>query len=233
MNKSRHLSRQLMTGLLGQGQDSFLPDAWGTGDSDGDLDQVSVLDWRQDLTLLLQQLRDRGYKKVNLVASRFGALQLFDLLATTELPLPLNSVVLWQPYLQSSIFLQQLFRLKIAEQMAVGNKTSQKELEQQLNEGIVEIAGYPISQHLVRSISLLQDISALPAIYRQVPLLWLETSMLPNISPVCEKGMAQLSQCFAAKFQLLQGPAWWNTSELVQSPELIASSIDFLTGVTA
>jgi hypothetical protein len=151
-----------------------------------------------------------------------------------ELPLPLNKILLWQPYLQSSTFLQQFFRLKIAEQMATGNKTSQKELEQQLSEGtVLEIAGYPITQNFVSSIHALKDVTALPALYQQTPLLWLETSMLPNISPVCEKGMAVLSQHFAAEFKQLQGPAWWNATELVQSPELIALSVEFLTGKTA
>ena len=234
MNKSRHLSTQLMSALWQQGQDCFFPDPFGTGDSEADLDDTSAALWRQDLLRFIQQLKDRGYQNLNVVAPRYGALQLIDLLATEALPLPLNKIVLWQPYLQSSIFLQQFFRLKIAEQMATGNKTSQKELEQQLSEGtVVEIAGYPITQNLVSSMNALRDVAALPALYQQTPLLWLETSMLPNISPVCEKGMALLSQYFAAEFQQLQGPAWWNATELVQNPELVARSVEFLTGKTA
>lgn len=234
MNKSRHLSTQLMNALFQQGQDSFLPDPFGTGDSSADLDSASAALWRQDLLLLIQLLKDRGYQSLNLLASRYGALQLIDLLATEALPLPVNKILLWQPYLQSSTFLQQFFRLKIAEQMATGNKTTQKELEHQLSAGeVVEIAGYPITQNFVSSIYALKDVTALPALYQQTPLLWLETSMLPNISPVCEKGMGLLSQYFAAEFSQLQGPAWWNATELVQSPELIARSVEFLTGKTA
>jgi exosortase A-associated hydrolase 2 len=234
MNKSRHLSTQLMNALCQQGQDCFFPDPFGTGDSDADLDVATATLWRQDLLLFIQQLKDWGYQSFNLVAARYGALQLIDLLTTETLPLPLNKIVLWQPYLQSSTFLQQFFRLKIAEQMATGNKTTQKELEQQLSTGeVLEIAGYPITQNFVSSIHALKDVASLPALYQQTPLLWLETSMLPNISPVCEKGMALLSQYFAAEFTQLQGPAWWNATELVQSPELIARSVEFLTGKTA
>ncbi len=234
MNKSRHLSHQLMTALLQQGQDSFLPDPWGTGDSDADLDVASARLWQQDLLSFIEQLKDRGYQQINMLAPRYGALQLFDLLATAELPLPLHKIVLWQPYLQTTTFLQQFFRLKIAEQMANGNKTSQKELDQQLAEGeIVEVAGYPMTQNLVSSIQALNGISALSALYQQIPLLWLETSMMPNISPVSEKGLALLSQYFAAEFHQLQGPAWWNATELVQNPELIARTVEFLTGKPA
>jgi exosortase A-associated hydrolase 2 len=234
MNKSRHLSRQLMQALFQHNQDCFLADPWGTGDSEADLDQASAKFWQQDLVLLIEQLKHRGYQNINMLAPRFGALHLFDVLATAELPLPLHKIVLWQPYLQTTTFLQQFFRLKIAEQMASGSKTTQKELDQQLADGaVVEVAGYPITQSLVSSIQALQDISTLPAIYQQTPLLWLETSMLPNISPVSEKGLAQLSQYFAAEFQQLQGPAWWNASELVQNPELIARTVEFLTGTAA
>jgi len=231
MNKSRHLSQQLMNLLLQHSHDSFLVDPWGTGDSEGDLDQTSAVLWQQDLLAFINQLNERGYQKINFLAPRYGALQLFDLLATTQPALPVDKIVLWQPYLQTTTFLQQFFRLKVAEQMANGIKTSQKELEQQLAAGtVVEVAGYPITKALFDSIQALKDVSSVPALYQQTPLLWLETSMMPNISPVSEKGLAQLSQHFAAQFHQLQGPAWWNATELVQNPELISRTVEFLIG---
>lgn len=231
MNKCRHLFSHLRQQLIDQ-SDMLLLDPFGIGDSAGDLMETTAQHWASDWLSAIALAGKAGYKKINLIAARFGALQMFDLLQQ-ELPLPLNKIVLWQPYLQSSTFLQQFFRLKIAEQMATGNKTTQKELEQQLSAGeALEIAGYPITQNFVSSIYALKDVTALPALYQQTPLLWLETSMLPNISPVCEKGMALLSQYFAAEFAQLQGPAWWNATELVQSEELIARSVGFLTGKT-
>ncbi len=232
MNKCRHLF-SLLRQQFNAKSDMLLLDPFGTGDSDGDLVDTTAQQWASDWHSVVALAGKAGYQKINLLAARFGALQMFDILQQ-ELPLPLNKIVLWQPYLQSSTFLQQFFRLKIAEQMATGNKTTQKELEQQLSTGeVLEIAGYPITQNFVSSIHALKDVASLPALYQQTPLLWLETSMLPNISPVCEKGMALLSQYFAAEFTQLQGPAWWNATELVQSPELIARSVEFLTGKTA
>lgn len=233
-SKTRHLIKQLQLQMDALNISYVSFDPIGTGDSVGDLTDITVQHWNRDYLVRISQLKDIGFKQVNFIAIRYGALQLIDLLATEALPLPVNKILLWQPYLQSSTFLQQFFRLKIAEQMATGNKTTQKELEHQLSAGeVVEIAGYPITQNFVSSIYALKDVTALPACYQQTPLLWLETSMLPNISPVCEKGMGLLSQYFAADFAQLQGPAWWNATELVQSPELIARSVEFLTGKTA
>jgi exosortase A-associated hydrolase 2 len=229
MNKCRHLLSELRQQLIGH-SDLLLLDPYGTGDSSGDLDTATAQQWTSDWLSLLHIVKTAGYQKINVVAVRYGHLQLIDLLQQV-LPLPIHKIVLWQPYLQSSTFLQQFFRLKIAEQMAKGEKTTQKELEAQLNAGdMLEIAGYPITHHFVSSVHSLQGLDTLPALYQQTPLLWLETSMLQNVSPACEKGIASLSPHFLVQFQQLLGPPWWNASELVYNSELIDRTCEFLTG---
>lgn len=232
MNKCRHLFSILRQRLHGQ-SDTLLLDPFGTGDSSGDLTDATVQQWTCDWLTVIERADKAGYQKINIIAVRFGALQLFDILQHKQ-PLPLNKIVLWQPYLQSSVCLQQFLRLKIVEQMAAGNKISQKQLEQQLDSGaVIEVAGYPVTQNFVNSILDIKEVAHLPACYQQTPLLWLETSLQQNISPVCEKGMLLLSGFFAAEFELLHGTAWWNATELVYNSELIASSVAFLTGQTA
>lgn len=235
MNKSRHLFSQCRQQLCRQGGSWFLLDPYGTGDSEGDLEQTDVLVWRDDLQSLLALLQQRGYQAMNVLAMRFGALQLIDLLAqATPLALRLHKVVLWQPQLQSTQFLQQFFRLKIAEQMAVGEKTSQKVLEQQLAAGeVLEIAGYPLTARFVDSIRQLKDVDALLSHLQSqqsppIPLLWLETSNLPNLSPQVEKAAAQLSAAFAVELRLLQDAPYWNATELVQSTALVDATVQFL-----
>ncbi len=229
MNKCRHLFSELRQQLTAH-SDLLLLDPYGTGDSLGDLDTASAQRWAADWLSLLHIVKAKGYQRFNVVAVRYGHLQLIDLLQH-QLPLPVHKVVLWQPYLQVSTFLQQFFRLKIAEQMAKGEKITQKELEAQLSAGnLVEIAGYPITDHFVSSVHSLQGLDTLPPLYQQTPLLWLETSMLQNVSPACEKGIALLSKHFMVQYQQLLGPPWWNASELVYNSELISRSCAFLTG---
>lgn len=235
MNKSRHLFSQCRQQLAACGGSYMQMDPYGTGDSDGDLDQTTVLTWRADLQALLVLLQQRGYQAVNFIAMRFGALQLFDLLAQTDpLPLRLHKIVLWQPFLQPSQFLQQFFRLKVAEQMALGEKTSQQQLQQQLDHGeVLEIAGYPLTADFVQSVKQMADVHQLAANQAQntaekASLLWLETSTLPNLSPVVQKSAEQLSALFATKVTLLPGAPYWTATELVACPELISATVDFL-----
>jgi len=231
MNKTRHLVSQCRQQLHKAGLSLFQLDAFGTGDSEGDLDQTGVLQWRDDLIGLLQLLQQRGYQAVNFIAMRFGALQLFDLLAQPQtLPLQLHKVVLWQPFMQSSQFLQQLFRLKVAEQMAVGEKTSQKIMEQQLADGeLLEIAGYPLTANFVDSVRQLRDITAFAsAPTNKPPLLYLETSNLSTVSPLTEKSLAQLADFFDVNFQLINDAPYWTATELLINTVLVEQTVRFL-----
>lgn len=231
MNKTRHLVSHCRQQLHKAGLSLFQLDAFGTGDSEGDLDQTDVLQWRDDLIGLLQLLQQRGYQAVNFIAMRFGALQLFDLLAQpSTLPLRLHKAVLWQPFMQSSQFLQQFFRLKVAEQMAIGEKTSQKIMEQQLADGeLLEIAGYPLTADFVDSVRQLRDITAVAsAPTKKPPLLYLETSNLTTVSPLTEKSLAQLADFFNVDFQLINDAPYWTATELLINSALVDQTVRFL-----
>lgn len=227
MNKSRHLLSQLMLQLKQQGISSILPDHYGTGDSEGDLDQASVELWRNDLHQLIQQLATQGIRYLDVVAVRFGAIQLFDLLNTSTLPLALGKVILWQPQYDAGRFWQQFLRLKIAEAMATGEKLSQKQLEQQLDTGhTIEIAGYPVSPAFYHSLQQLQP--AFPEALKNKPLLWLEISALENIAlPVQQKRTTLESLCQLTFSQLKLDP-FWQTSELTQAAPLITATVEDL-----
>ncbi len=227
MNKCRHLFRQLMVQLANStASDVFLLDPYGTGDSAGDLTDTTALVWRQDYLSFIESLKTQGYQSINFVAVRFGVMQLLDLL-TEPLPLPLNKLVLWQPQLAAGSFLQQFFRVKIAEQMALGEKLSQKQIESWLQQGeTVEIAGYPLQQQLVDSILALK--AAVNSSYQQTPLLWLETSNLPNISVVAQKNIDMLKQYFTVEYQQLNDAPYWSAQELVRADLLINSTVLFL-----
>lgn len=231
MNKSRHLLSQLMLQLKQQGISSILPDHYGTGDSEGDLGQASVELWRNDLQQLIQRLATQGLRQLDVVAVRFGAIQLFDLLNSAALPLTLGKVILWQPQYDAGRFWQQFLRLKIAEAMAAGEKLSQKQLEQQLETGhIIEVAGYPVSPAFYHSLQQLQP--AFPEVLKHKPLLWLEISALDNIAlPVQQKRTALESLCQLTFNQLKLDP-FWQTAELTQATPLITATVEYLTEST-
>ena len=224
MNKCRHLISNLMRQLADAGVSSFLLDNFGTGDSEGDLDEASLQLWREDLAKLLQEISTQGYRDISFIAIRLGALQLFDLLNNIQLPLPINKVVLWQPFFDMAKFWQQFVRIKVAEAMASGDKISQKQLEQQLNVGeILEIAGYPISPTFYQS--LLNANAAFPVQLSATPVYWLETSQLDNIAVPVEKMRQQLQAHCVLQFEQIKGEPYWQTTELAQASTLISRTL--------
>jgi exosortase A-associated hydrolase 2 len=228
MNKSRHLVNAAMRQLATAGYSCFMLDNYGTGDSGGDLDQARIDIWRDDLYQLLLLLLQQGYQSVSFIAVRFGVIQLFDLLNKYSSPLPVQQLVLWQPVFDVGKLWQQFVRLKVAEAMAAGNKTSQKALEQQLNNGEnIEIAGYPISPAFYHS--LLNINSSIPAQLNSVNLHWLETSQLDNVALPVQKMREQLQQHCQLNYTQLKAEPYWQTAELASAEQLIALTLQYLT----
>ncbi len=229
MNKSRHLLSTVMRRLAANGLSCYMLDNYGTGDSEGDLDDATTAIWRADLQKLLATLASEGYGKVSFVAIRFGALQLFDLLNQATLPLPVEQIVFWQPIFDIAKFWQQFSRIKVAEIMASGSKSSQKELEQQLLAGqCIEIAGYPISPAFYHSLQLMN--TALPALLSDITLSWFETSQLDTIALPVQKMLQQLQQQTKINFVPLKTEPYWQTTELASADELIAATVRQLSG---
>lgn len=229
MNKSRHLVNAAMRQLATAGYSCFMLDNYGTGDSAGDLDQASTDIWRDDLCQLLLLLQQQGYQSVSFIAVRYGVIQLFDLLNKYPLPMPLRQLVLWQPVFDVSKFWQQFVRLKVAEAMATGTKTSQKDLEQQLNNGeSIEIAGYPISPAFYHS--LLNINASIPTQLNNITLHWLETSQLDSVALPVQKMCEQLQQHCQLHYTQLKSEPYWQTAELASAEQLIALTLQHLTG---
>lgn len=229
MNKSRHIIKQCTKKLAEHNYYSFMLDNYGTGDSEGDLDTATIELWRTDLAILIQKIADWGFTSISFIGIRFGALQLFDLLNNTNLPLPIKQVVLWQPMFDAARFWQQFCRIKVAEAMANGDKLSQKQIEQQLEQGqIVEIAGYPINSSFVQSI--LQMESTLPAVLNNSPLSWFELSKLDNVALPVQKVRDSLTEKCLLHFKQIKADAFWQTSELAEANQLLALTINQFAG---
>lgn len=229
MNKSRHLLSAVMRKLAANGFSCYMLDNYGTGDSEGDLDNATTATWRADLQQLLATLAADGYSNVSFVAVRFGALQLFDLLNQATLPLPLEQIVFWQPIFDIAKFWQQFSRIKVAEIMASGSKSSQKELEQQLAAGqTIEIAGYPISPTFYHSLQQMN--TALPALLSDITLSWFETSQLGSLALPVQNMLQQLQQQTNLNFIPLKSEPYWQTTELASADELIAATVRLLSG---
>ncbi|HAW91675.1 MULTISPECIES: glycosyl transferase [unclassified Arsukibacterium] len=229
MNKSRHIISQFMRQATALGYSCILMDHFGTGDSEGDLSEASLALWQADLTLLVEQLAADGYRQLSFLAIRFGAIQLLDLLNQSNLALPVKHVMFWHPIFELKKFWQQFFRVKIAEQMALGEKLSQKELEQQLVDGeVIEIAGYPISPTFYAS-TYEGDFTLPGGLTGINPLIsWFEVSQMTTPGANVQKYLSQLQQSCPVNFKMVAEAPFWNTTELASADTLLNASVQQL-----
>jgi exosortase A-associated hydrolase 2 len=224
-NRSRRLFSELCQQLAANGWSCYLPDFYGTGDSQGDFTDIDLNLWQQDLCQWLA--RAKLQQPVHLLACRFGALQLLAMWPALLQQLQPGKLLFWQPQLDSQKFLQQLFRQHQASNLLLADKApSASQLLD--NDLTVEIAGYCITPNFYRQITALKpDLSQL----QHRTLCWLELSTLPQLPlPVAKVWQQLAADPATSSQQLLALPAFWLQQEPLPAAALIEHSLSFLMG---
>jgi pimeloyl-ACP methyl ester carboxylesterase len=104
------LLRELAVDLAGRGQHVLRFDYRGTGDSSGELADVTVSDWLEDIRLAVQEGRDlSGCTQVQLVGVRAGALLACRAAGAWH---DFTRVVLWDPVSDGDDYLRCLRRIQ-------------------------------------------------------------------------------------------------------------------------
>ena len=233
MNKSRRMAALQARALAGAGYAVLQIDLLGCGDSSGDSGDASWHSWVSDVVQACQWLRGRG-NTLDPAASqaplwlwglRAGCLLAVE--AASQLNAPCN-FLFWQPPATGKPLLQQFLRLKVAGDLLGGQaKGVMEAMRQQLTGGAsVEIAGYLLSPGLASGLE--QAVLAPPASQGPAQRLeWFELSTRENasLSPVSAQTLAQWQQSgFSAGSHIVQGPAFWQTTEIEEAPALIATT---------
>lgn len=170
MNYSRQILQHFQTQALEQGIDSYQPDLFATGDSDGELQDASWQHWIDDIHTCLQHLLTLGYQRIHILALRLGARlwleSIRQLSAGTRQQLNASPghYLLWQPLWQAMECLQPMIRAQvIAAEMRGTKSTHPKKPTQQgfihkLQQGTpIEIGGYPLHAPLGRELAIQKD----------------------------------------------------------------------------
>lgn len=152
MNRCRALVAEQARRFAGIGIASLLLDPFGTGDSDGDLEDASWETWREDLGLAADWLGARAGCPVSLWGLRLGALLAGSVFEAA--PERYRRLLLWQPVTNGKQFMTQYLRLRVAWLM-------ERDLPAETTEGIraeiaagaaVEVAGYRLAAALTSGI---------------------------------------------------------------------------------
>lgn len=149
--------RELAISLAERGQHVLRFDYGGTGDSFGEIGEIAVSDWLEDIALAVQEGREiSGSSVVRLLGVRAGALLACRSVGASG---DVQRLVLWDPVPDGASYLQELRRLQVA--------LSKRNLylsRAERSEAMHEYAGYTLSQRMLEDLRLV-DASA----YSSVP----------------------------------------------------------------
>lgn len=230
MNKSRRMAALQSRALAEAGYAVLQIDLLGCGDSSGDFGDATWQDWVTDVVEASRWLLQRFSAPLWLWGLRVGCLVASDAARTLNIPC---SFLFWQPPTAGKPLLQQFLRLKVASQMLDGaSKGVMDSLRQQLAAGIaVEIAGYCIAPALANGL----ETASLKPPSHAGRVEWFELSQRDDavLSPAVQRNIETWHQGgFEVNSRIIVGPAFWQTSEIMDALGLIEASLIALPTTT-
>ncbi|WP_020679658.1 serine aminopeptidase domain-containing protein [Marinobacterium rhizophilum] len=174
MNLSRAVVARQARMLTEAGYFVVLLDYFGTGDSEGEIDDATVPGWLDDIEATLTWIGQKRRSSVTLWGLRFGALLAARYVDDRDAEV-VNRLLLWKPVINGHQMMSQFFRLKQMSEMMLGRGDEQVNWYRRCLEGEpVEVAGYPMSSGLVSQISAL---SIQPSAWMEtVSVIWIEAA---------------------------------------------------------
>ncbi|ALS97672.1 hypothetical protein [Lacimicrobium alkaliphilum] len=223
MNLARAVMAKQAQYFAAQGLPVCLLDYSGTGDSEGEIDQVSTDIWLQDIIAAGQWLLAQGVEQVSLWGVRFGALMQLHFQQPLHQALPVKNQLLWKPVTGGKLLASQFLRLKQANSMMQGN-AEKVNWRQRIKEGeTVEVAGYPLNETLLASIEQLKAETD-----AQSPVTWLELGT-DKLTPVIARLTAEWPE-ESLPIQAVPCPAFWQIPETFDVPSLYPMSLKGVQG---
>jgi exosortase A-associated hydrolase 2 len=216
--------------LHAAGHEVLTVDLEGCGDSAGDFGDATWERWTDDVLDAVAWLRQQGAGgPLWLWGLRAGALLARAAARRLEEPCHL---LLWQPSLQGRQVLQQFLRLRSAAQWtgSAGDKADEPSPQAELKAGrSTEVAGYRLAPAMASGLEQARlDATGL----RPGRLVWLDLASGPGAATPSPASAAAQEAWRAAGWQLqarvVQGPAFWQTTEIEAAPALAAATLEAL-----
>lgn len=224
MNKSRRMAALMARQFAADGVAVLQMDLHGCGDSSGDFGDASWHDWVDDVLVGCTWLRERTGARPWLWGLRSGCLLAAEAarrLSHTGLHVDL---LWWAPIASGKAALQHFLRLKSAGELLAGSASrgSVDALRERLAAGeSIEVGGYRLSSALA---SGLEQASLASAAGDRRLASW-DVGSGHAASPAVQRVLAQWqiagAQCRSG---VVEGPAFWQTTEVEEAPNLIAAS---------
>jgi exosortase A-associated hydrolase 2 len=204
-------------------------DLFGCGDSDGEFSHARWDIWKQDLLFAWDWLENRVAAPISLWGLRLGALLALDFARSWEKPI--DKVILWQPVINGTSFLNQFLRLRMANEMLADATGSVKTIGTSIlrdclaNGQTLEVAGYELAPCLAAAIDNLK-VAELAVVKSAVH--WLEIVAEPG-RPMTSAGTDAINQWKRngadPYVHLVPCAPFWATQEIAECPGLISATL--------
>jgi exosortase A-associated hydrolase 2 len=228
MNKSRRMAALQARRFADAGYGVLQIDLYGCGDSSGDFGDARWDIWKADLAAAKNWMESQAGVPVSLWGLRLGALLALDFARDSEIPL--HSLLLWQPVMNGESFLTQFLRMRLASEMLSGGDekgSGTQGLRNALAAGTtIEVGGYEISPALAASID---GLNAAKLMVSNTPIHWIELVSVPGRPlPLASAKVidAWQQQGVDPRVQLVPGPHFWATQEIVECPALLKATVN-------
>ena len=231
MNKSRRMAALAARAMAGQGWAVLMPDLLGCGDSPGDFGDATWAGWVDDIVQASQWLRQTSTPGAPLALWGLRAGALLATAAAARLG-DVQRLLLWQPATSGKLVLNQFLRLQMASELVGGeerNKGLNDSPKARLAAGhVVELAGYRIAPALAHGLE--QALLPPSPPVRQVDWLEVSTRDPATLAPASASTVAAWQQAgCAVRSQVVDGPAFWQTTEIEDAPALVRATLHALS----
>lgn len=231
LNKTRRMAALQSRALAAAGFEVLQPDLMGCGDSDGHFQDCTWNAWLDDIAHAANWLRTQHPQApLWLWGLRAGALLACEAAQHRAAQIGNCHLLLWQPATSGQAHLQQFLRLLTAGTLDHTPRPTQADLLTQLQCGqSLAVAGYTLPPAL--ALGLAQATLQPHAALGPQRMVWLETNpreapaLMPASAPVLDAWAAQGWQVQA---HAVQGPAFWQTTEIEVAPALIDATLQAL-----
>lgn len=230
MNKSRRQFTETCQELAARGYATLIVDVFGTGDSEGDFADASWDVWKGDIAAAIQWLETKHLVLYGVVGTRLGCALAADSLRAAGCRV--QRTAFWQPVDSGRRFMAQFLRVRVAaSMMQLDLRETVESLTDRLESGeTLEVGGYDLPPGLWRTINKMHLLSLMDSNLGDVGLFEIGRGRGGELSAGCSRLLKEAASLgLKAEAWRITGETFWNSTEIVVSPELTRQTAAFLT----
>lgn len=216
MNRSRRMVTLLAQAVAARGIGLLALDPYGTGDSEGDFAQANWRQWLDDAGTAIAWARARGQRVIP-AGLRIGA----GLALAAARAERTERVILWQPVLDGTAFLNQLLRVRVAAGLGAEGENVGR-LRACLAAGeTIEIGGLDLTPAMAKALDRLRILDLAEGWGGQI--VWFQVGSIP--APATALAARWRAGGREVTLVDLAGPPFWAIEETALAPALVAATV--------